>query len=180
MSRRHYGAARGIFLYERGASILEFALLLPFVAIIISAIVDYGLSLRRTEVLANAARHGARAAAAYARDNDGSFTCPGLLRPDPSCAIPLTLDCSHPLHKRTIECLGARETARYLDQNGLSATDWQISAQTCRAQSAGGLAPDMIQVAVRRAPESKDCILCWFTIDFERADASFALEGNCS
>lgn len=47
---------------ERGAELIEFALILPLLLLIMLAIVDFGFMFQRYEVLTNAAREGARIA----------------------------------------------------------------------------------------------------------------------
>ena len=47
---------------ERGAELIEFALILPMLLLIMLAIVDFGFMVQRYEVLTNAAREGARIA----------------------------------------------------------------------------------------------------------------------
>jgi Flp pilus assembly protein TadG len=45
---------------QRGAELVEFALVLPLLLIIIMGIIDFGLAFQRYEVITNAAREGAR------------------------------------------------------------------------------------------------------------------------
>lgn len=47
---------------ERGAELIEFALVLPMLLVVFGGIVDFGLMLQRHQVLSNAAREGARLA----------------------------------------------------------------------------------------------------------------------
>jgi Flp pilus assembly protein TadG len=47
---------------ERGAELVEFALVLPLLLVVFGGIVDFGLILQRHPVLSNAAREGARLA----------------------------------------------------------------------------------------------------------------------
>ena len=54
MSKRREG--------ERGAELIEFALVLPILLLIIAGIVDFGFLFQRYEVVTNAAREGARVA----------------------------------------------------------------------------------------------------------------------
>jgi Flp pilus assembly protein TadG len=48
---------------ERGAELIEFALVFPLLLLITCGILDFGLMFQRFEVLTNAAREGARLAA---------------------------------------------------------------------------------------------------------------------
>lgn len=45
---------------QRGAALVEFALVLPLLLIVIAGIVDFGFAFQRYEVVTNAAREGAR------------------------------------------------------------------------------------------------------------------------
>jgi hypothetical protein len=47
---------------ERGAELIEFALVLPLLLLLVLAIVDFGFLFQRLEVVTNAAREGARIA----------------------------------------------------------------------------------------------------------------------
>lgn len=47
---------------ERGAELVEFALVLPLLLVVFAAIVDFGFLFQRYEVVTNAAREGARIA----------------------------------------------------------------------------------------------------------------------
>lgn len=47
---------------ERGAELVEFAMVMPILLVIFAGIVDFGLMLQRSEVITNAAREGARIA----------------------------------------------------------------------------------------------------------------------
>ena len=47
---------------ERGAELVEFALVLPLLLLVFAGIIDFGLLMQRLEVVTNAAREGARIA----------------------------------------------------------------------------------------------------------------------
>jgi Flp pilus assembly protein TadG len=49
-------------LRERGAALVELALVLPLLLVVIAGIVDFGFAFQRYEVITNAAREGARLA----------------------------------------------------------------------------------------------------------------------
>lgn len=52
----------GLFACERGAELVEFALVFPMLLLVIVGIMDFGLLFQRYEVLTAAAREGARVA----------------------------------------------------------------------------------------------------------------------
>ena len=56
LRRRHAAAP------ERGAELIEFALVLPLLLLLVLGIVDFGFLFQRLEVVTNAAREGARIA----------------------------------------------------------------------------------------------------------------------
>ena len=59
---------------ERGAEIIEFAMLTPIFALLIAAMFDFGFLFRNWEILTNAAREGARVGVLPAYACDGSTT----------------------------------------------------------------------------------------------------------
>jgi Flp pilus assembly protein TadG len=61
-----------LWVQERGASLIEFALLLPVLLLLLLGTVDLGLGLRTYIGLANAAREGARWASIYPTDTAGT------------------------------------------------------------------------------------------------------------
>jgi Flp pilus assembly protein TadG len=52
--------SRGLWGCERGAELVEFALVFPLMLLVVLGIIDWGLLFQRYEVLTNAAREGAR------------------------------------------------------------------------------------------------------------------------
>jgi len=54
--RRFFGQRNG----QRGAELIEFALILPLILVLLMGIFDFGLAFQRYEVITNAAREGAR------------------------------------------------------------------------------------------------------------------------
>jgi Flp pilus assembly protein TadG len=55
LNRRRHRSSR-----QRGAELVEFALVLPLVLVLVMGIFDFGLAFQRYEVITNAAREGAR------------------------------------------------------------------------------------------------------------------------
>jgi Flp pilus assembly protein TadG len=56
------GARRRVWACERGAELVEFALVFPTLLLVMLGIVDFGFLFQRYEVVTNAAREGARVA----------------------------------------------------------------------------------------------------------------------
>ena len=54
---------RGLWLCERGAELVEFALVFPTLLLVLGGMMDLGFLFQRYEVVTNAAREGARVAA---------------------------------------------------------------------------------------------------------------------
>lgn len=58
---------------ERGAIIVEFAILLPFFLLLVIGMIEFGLLFYNQQVITNASREGARAGIArIAKDSDGN------------------------------------------------------------------------------------------------------------
>jgi len=56
---------RKLLVGEKGAAIIEFALVLPLLIIIISGAIEFGLVMYNKQVITNASREGARAGIVY-------------------------------------------------------------------------------------------------------------------
>ena len=56
---------RGISFSQKGASLVEFALLLPLLMLITFGIIEFGLLFYNQQVITNASREGARAGVVY-------------------------------------------------------------------------------------------------------------------
>jgi len=59
---RQCSKGKSIMLTQHGAAAVEFALLLPFLAVLVFGIIEFGLLLYNQQVITNASREGARAA----------------------------------------------------------------------------------------------------------------------
>lgn len=79
---------------ERGAELIEFALILPMLLLIMLGIVDFGFMFQRYEVLTNAAREGARVAVlpGYTAADASARACAYLQ----TGGVPLTGACPNP------------------------------------------------------------------------------------
>lgn len=79
---------------ERGAELIEFALVLPLLLLLVMGIVDFGFMFQRMEVVTNAAREGARLAVlpGYAKTDVESRVCDYLY----AGGVPLTGSCPNP------------------------------------------------------------------------------------
>ena len=76
---------------ERGAELIEFALVLPLLLLIVLGIVDFGFMFQRLEVVTNAAREGARLAVlpGYDQADISKRVCDYVL----TGGVPVTGDC---------------------------------------------------------------------------------------
>jgi Flp pilus assembly protein TadG len=61
-SARKRHRSSGIWACERGAELIEFALIFPTLLMVVLGIIDFGFLFQRYEVVTNAAREGARVA----------------------------------------------------------------------------------------------------------------------
>ena len=90
---------------EKGAELIEFALVVPILLLLVAGIVDFGFMFQRYEVVTNAAREGARTATlpgysqADVRQRVQSYLTSGGLSATPVIAIasaPTTLAAAAP------------------------------------------------------------------------------------
>lgn len=190
----------------RGATLVEFAIVAPFLILLIAGVVDYGLALGRIEVISSAAREGARTAAAYdlldelAGSPDSPTPsprgCRGFSRDFNSiyCNLgsPIDLDCSQSPERETLlECAAINSAQSYLKNAGLNPADWKVSSDACIASDpppATGTDPsdlkyafNSVRVRIERADGFKGCIWCYLSplgVDIESSTALFRLEGQ--
>jgi hypothetical protein len=97
--------SRGQLRSERGAELVEFALVFPILLVVMLGIIDFGFLFQRYEVLTNAAREGARVAIlpgysdadVQARVNQylaaGGLTGTAAVDVDPPQAVPVGSQC---------------------------------------------------------------------------------------
>ncbi|APG26972.1 hypothetical protein A7E78_03465 [Syntrophotalea acetylenivorans] len=62
---------------EQGTAVVEFAVILPFLLVVIFGIVEFGFIFYNKAMLTNASREGARRAIVYQVDSDGNRIVPG-------------------------------------------------------------------------------------------------------
>jgi len=89
-------SGRKVLAEERGAALVEFALVLPMLLVVIVGIVDFGFVFQRYEVITNAAREGARLASLPAYEQDDvkahvrAYVASGLSLSDTSAVMPVS------------------------------------------------------------------------------------------
>jgi hypothetical protein len=87
MMKLRFGAHRN---RERGQSVVEFALILPVLAVMLSALLEFGLAIDSDMALEAASREGARVAASLG--NDGTQgVCPNLIADDAATGVDATI-----------------------------------------------------------------------------------------
>lgn len=163
---------------ERGAALVECAILLPVILLFLVNVVDLSLLIHDRQIASDAVRLGARVAsfgtnaAAQCQSDDETFsTLPGkaLLadnRPDDS-----------------IEVLSKRATYTYLSKAGLNPDDWHVQSSFPPALQFMSTDPDditqPITVSARRI--AKNCILCFSggPENGARASVTFFLNARC-
>ena len=96
---------RSLLRSEKGAELVEFALVFPMLLVVMLAILDFGFLFQRYEVLTNAAREGARVAIlpgysnadVQARVNQyltaGGLTGTSVVNVGPAAAVPVGSQC---------------------------------------------------------------------------------------
>lgn len=166
----------------RGATLVEFLIILPVFLIIISGIVDFGMALRTIDVLSEAAKHGARAAAVISLPNlaalEAGTPLPYVCGSQASSCTDAGFDCTTAARPDvTLECLALNEVRRYLRDVNLSPSDWIIHARVCNDNEIG---MQYAQVEIARAEGTRHCILCANALldAKERAQSSFMLDGS--
>ena len=73
---------------ERGAVAVEFAVMLPVIALILFGTIQFGIALSRTEIFENAAREGARYAATHCRPQSVTGCTNALIFQRVDAAVP--------------------------------------------------------------------------------------------
>ncbi|WP_162164488.1 TadE/TadG family type IV pilus assembly protein [Intrasporangium chromatireducens] len=115
---------------DRGASAVEFALVLPLFLLVIAGVVDFGRALFTQVVLTNAAREGARAAI---------FT---TSTPGPSVRASTAAPGVSPLAIQVIACPSTSTTAVYATVVAAVPTfDWIMLKPVMNMFGAGGALP---------------------------------------
>jgi TadE-like protein len=102
---------------ERGAALLELALVLPLLLLMAVGVVNFGTALREKQIIIEAARYGARRAAAEGKpcDSSGTFErCDQVL-----ANIPSTLE---------VRGLGMYYACQSLDEGRLTPNDWEVNS----------------------------------------------------
>jgi Flp pilus assembly protein TadG len=97
---------RDLWLCERGAELVEFALVFPMLLLVLGGMMDLGLLFQRYEVVTNAAREGARVAALpNYQDSDviarvaaymtaAGLTCSGCATVSPATNVAMGSQCA--------------------------------------------------------------------------------------
>jgi Flp pilus assembly protein TadG len=94
---------------ERGASAVEFALVVPILLMLVFGIIDFGLMIRANTVLANAAREGARnGSISHSEDVIEDTVEASLSGIDPD-EVEVTVACKTPAPE--VDCTGSFDDA---------------------------------------------------------------------
>ncbi len=161
---------------QRGAALIEFILLLGLLFLLVSAIVDLAILMRKSYTLSEAARHGSRSAAALSRGAPGCPT-PGLT--SASCDTVSSL--SDPLVRSVGEA-----TCTYLDLAGFALSDWTFSfvtndnSWTTVENGTRGSPAQSAQVTLSQSG-GRQCVFCWQTFIGDlimNSSAQFLLEND--
>lgn len=175
---------------ERGATLVEFLLVLPVFLLILGGIVDFGLALRNLEVISEAVKQGAQAGAllsfpSYSVDAQCTPRCVSAdLASLPDCDEgEEEIDCE--LSPTALECRAQSETQSFLLLLGMQPQDWKVSVKSCSLSlGSPGIARRLVvKNQIRRAENSSGCLLClhkFFSSDLERAESSFFLTSGCT
>ena len=160
---------------ERGASMLELAVILPVVLTLVAGLVDVGLKISTVKSVALAARHGARIASSHSRT---------VIYPPP-CGPRIEEICSGESQAQVITSESVTAVARdaacnYLRSTDMDPADWKITVAEPFEISEGGGKFAMATVSISRA--SSQCWVCYdrfFTSLRPESRSSFVLETEC-
>ena len=162
---------------ERGVSFVELAIFLPVLLLIIAGVVDYGFALREVQVIASAAREGARIAASHSRVN--KVPCSDKKSPVTGVACDGTLKIAN---TDPVDVTAKKSACSFIRTSGLTSTDWLVTAAVPAPVIEDATAFDVVTVSIERNPKSNACILCWESIleAFRaRTESTFTLESAC-
>jgi hypothetical protein len=170
---------------EYGASLLEFTIIL-FVALpLLSATIDYGLGLRRLQVLAQAARLGVREAAAtraFAMCNtpsNGAGCVPTQYGENGEVVAYAQIN--------SVACFGEVTARDFLllpaHKNKMKVDDYDFKGQVFASPPVDGISPLIIRMEIKRKPSTIGCTFCYanaFKNIVDSVDSSMALVAPCT
>lgn len=181
---------------EQGVSFTELLIILPFLIIVITGIIEYGIGLRNMEHLTASARHAARYSAARAGNTGLLCTHPGadintLNCTDTLALSPISSDLSVQYYAKWAACDSINRSA------GMSMDDWNVNVTIPSTAGAPDLldsvatpSGQIVRVNVSYGASARFCILCVGNFRFLDAvgltgssvgsTSAFALEGTCS
>jgi Tfp pilus assembly protein FimT len=169
----------------RGASLLEFTIILLFALPLLSATIDYGFGLRRLQVIAQAARLGVREAAATRAyvlcnsPNGGSDCRSTEYGANWEIVAGPQIDSVACLAKVTAyDFLNLAEHRRKTDP-----VEYDFTSQVYRSPPVDGKAPLIIELKISRKATSVGCAFCYANIfpNFtDTAESSMAVISSCS
>lgn len=126
---------------QRGAALFELALILPVMAFVAYGVVNFGIALREKQVIVEAARYGARRAAA-----DGIPYCSPTAGDSSFEKCDQVLSTPYTEAENDVRDSGAYYACQSIQNAGLTTEQWQVSAELEYA----GIKPT-IGVRVQRA-----------------------------
>lgn len=156
--RRHERATA----HERGAILLEFALLAPLLMIVSAGITAYGITIRRMQVASEATRYAGRVAQAFSAPN---VPCGEATKQ--SCAA-IDIDSGN----ASVVDAAVKGSCQYLQNEKYTPGEWEVEANIADGSTRVGFPMSLVTVTVRRtngnflvAPKSTN---------------TYALDGGCS
>lgn len=148
---------------QRGGVLVECAIIIPLLVLVVGGIVDLAILMRESDIVIEAARHGARLGAAQSLDDllcidGGVVSCACVSTP------PLLPGCSpaNPV-ERTI----AESACEYLAGADFNLPDWKVSISRISDALDQNVFDDesipvnLAQVRVIQDDARKRCLFCW-------------------
>ena len=185
---------------DSGVGMIEFALILPILAFIVAALLDYGQLIRESNTLSLVARDAARVAASHARSarNTNAGEAPVPCRRD---TVPASgLACNSPASNLLIRPYDASDASRTPDSveiaakkaacagiqaAGLDATNFEITPEIVDDYEVDGNTSSFRVQQLRlhiALAGPRSCLLCWGNLLGGiqlRGESVFALEDRC-
>jgi Flp pilus assembly protein TadG len=151
---------------DRGAVIVETAIILPLLFLLMGGALHFGVALRLQHQLLGITKSSVRTVAAFR---------PVLGKEKDFCLV--STDCTK--SSSSASCMAAQQTQSLLKAGLGEEEEWEISATTAPGESVGGLAPLLLSVRIARK-ETAPCSFCFLTkkpLIWLRTELSLSLEG---
>ena len=173
---------------ERGASMLELAVVAPWIILIIAGLVDFGLALQEVQYVADAARQGARTGSAASFILDDPDTADEEMMPcSDSALLQCLADTPQVINSSdAIDTVAYKAACNHMIQSRLDPAFWEIAVNISDNLVSEGVTVQsqtrFMNVVIKRVGGAS-CIICYdgmFDNFLAQASTTFPLEKNCN